>query len=313
MKNIIANKEQIGVRVKIADSAYINCNELVIGNDVIIDERVKIICKNGKVIIGDQTLIGNDVAIMLKSFEIGEYCKVHNHSLLNGKQSIKIGNNCWFGQNCVLNGESDLIIGNNVGIGTYSSIWTHGYFGQLVDGCRMYSLKPTIIEDDAWLVGSYNTVFPGVTIGKQAVLMGTSVVTRSLEAGKIYSGNPAKDITDKIGKPYMPITFEQQVLVIKEHIETHLKQANINFTLSENKIRIQDYGEVLFALNNSESEKLMIESVCFFKEVTDWSKINLLSKFCLKSKYYQKNYSEIEILIKKILNPVVARFIPKQQ
>lgn len=308
MRNIIANKKSIGSNLKIADSAQIECEELIIGNDVTIDERVKIKCK-GRVIIGDQTLIGNDVVIMLKGLEIGEYTKLHNHSLLNGKESIKIGDNCWFGQNCILNGESDLIIGNNVGIGTYSSVWTHGYFGQLVDGCNIYSIKSTIIEDDAWLVGSYNTVFPGVTIGKQAVLMGTSVVTKSLDAGRVYSGNPAKDITDKVGQPYTPISFDQKQSLIKEHIESYLKQNRIGFTSINNIISVKGYGDIYLSMNNIDTNTIVNQCVGFYDNVTDWDDIDLMSKFCLTSKFYQKKYSAIEIIVKKILNPVVARFV----
>ncbi len=309
MKNVTAEHSQIGTNVKIADSAQIICKELIIGNDVHIDERVKIICKNGKVIIGDQTYIGNDTNILLKSFEIGEYCKLHNHSLLNGKESVKIGDNCWLGQNCVLNGESELIIGNNVGIGTYSSVWTHGYFGQLVDGCQFYSVKPTIIEDDVWLVGSYNTIFPGVTIGKQAVLMGTSVVTKSLEAGKVYGGNPAKEITNKVGAPYQPVSFEKKKELILEHLKNYLTQNKINYSDDSLGLSVNDYGNILFTQNDLEKYDHEKEMVIFCDEVKDWSNKRSVSKFCLSSKRYQKNYSSIEILTKKILNPVVARFI----
>ena len=118
MSNITANRQHIGSNARMAESSQIVCDELIIGNDVVVDERVKIICRHGRVVLGDQTFIGNDVTIILKSFEIGEYCKLHNHSLLNGKASVRIGDNCWIGQNCILNGEADLVIGNNVGIGT---------------------------------------------------------------------------------------------------------------------------------------------------------------------------------------------------
>lgn len=311
MNNIIASNKTFGEGFKISPSAYIECKELIIGRDVIIDERVRIICKNGTVKIGDQTFIGNDTSIILQSFTIGEYSKLHNHSLLNGKKTVSIGDNCWIGQNCVLNGEEDLVIGNNVGIGTYSSVWTHGYFGQLIDGCSIFSIKSTIIEDDAWLVGSYNTIFPGVTVGKKSVLMGTSVVTKSMLPGKIYGGNPAKDISDKVGSPYKEIEYLEKIEIIKYHLKNYFQNNLIEYIEEDLKISVIEKGDIIF---NYSDDPIMCsnDSVHFFEEVKDWSKSEKTSKFCLKKKQYQKNYTQIEILIKKILNPVVARFIPKE-
>lgn len=311
---IIAENKSIGIDTRIAESAHIECKSLEIGKNVVIDERTKIICKGGKVVIGDQTYIGNDVTIILSNFEIGEYCKLHNHSLLNGKGSVYIGHNGWFGQNCILNGEADLHIGNNVGIGTYSSVWTHGYFGQLVDGCTLFSIKPTVIEDDVWLVGSYNTIFPGVTIGKGAVLMGTSVVTKSLESKKVYGGNPAKDLTDKIGWPYEEISFEKKVEIIKECLSNHFEQAKISFQKeSETTWNIPSQGgKIHFGL---EAVNLPGDAhhIIFAGDVKDWSGLEHVSQFCLTTKMYSKCYAPLEVLVRKILNPTVARFVPKTE
>jgi acetyltransferase-like isoleucine patch superfamily enzyme len=309
MKNIEASDINIGSNVSIAESARIRSGKLVIGSDVTIGERVNIACGDGVVEIGDQTYIGNDVTIALSSFTIGEYCKLHNHSLLNGKASVVIGDNCWIGQNCILNGEADLRIGNNVGIGTYSSVWTHGYFGQLIDGCNIFSVRSTIIEDDVWLVGSYNTIFPGVTIGAQAVLMGNSVATKSLQAGHTYSGNPAVDISSKVGLPYTPISFDQRIQLVRDTIAGYLADSGIAHSSNSDVIDITGYGHVVFNDASLGSGELACDTVAFFEEVRDWTPRTGLSKFCLTTKTYQKNYSPIEILTKKILNPVAARFV----
>jgi acetyltransferase-like isoleucine patch superfamily enzyme len=308
MENVLAENKIIGQGLKIASSAYIKCPNVVIGRNVVIDERVKIICKTS-VIIGDNVYIGNDVSIILKSFEVGEYTKIHNHSLINGKDAVIIGDNCWFGQNCILNGEALLQIGNNVGVGTYSSVWTHGYFGQLIDGCQIYSIKPTIIEDDAWMIGSYNTIFPGVTVGRQAVLMGTSVVTKSMLPNKIYSGNPAKEISDKIGEPYIAISYSEKKKIIRQFVEDYLNAAKMAFKSITGGFEIDLFGYVLFFDESGESKKKYVEVVMFYDKVDTWEDVEGVSKFCLSEKKYQKRYSEIEILIKTILNPVAARFV----
>lgn len=306
MGQITANKSIIGKGAMIDESVIIRCDNLVIGENVIIEERTKIICPNGHVIIGDHTYIGNDVTIVLKSFEIGEYSKLHNHCLLNGKAIVKIGHNCWIGQNCNLNGEADLMIGNNVGIGTYSSVWTHGYFGELIEGCNIYSIKPTTIEDDVWLVGSYNTIFPGVTIKKKTVLFGTSIITKSTEENNVYSGNPAQNITSKVGMPYHGLSAAEKVKIIRKTLLENLTNVS---QVSEEKLIIEGLGEVYF-LPSSFPETKDSDVVCFFEQVGDWNVAYNISLFCLTSKLYSKQKTALEITVRKILNPVTARFIP---
>lgn len=304
---IKADNQHIGDRFKLGEGSSIVCGELHIGRDVVIDHHTQIFCPGGKVIIEDQCYIGSDTTIRLANFEMGEYTKLHNHALLNGVGNVKIGHNCWIGQNCVLNGEASLIIGNNVGIGTYSSVWTHGYFGQLIDGCAIHSVKDTIIEDDAWLIGSYNTVFPGVTIGKQAVLMGTSVVTKSLEPNHIYSGNPAKDITDKIGAPYKALIWDEKKQVLKKALIAYFEKYIVPFESNQDRIDVIGKGTIYFGI------QAMAEGDVAFVENADFTNSSAKGTlFCLTSKKYNKMYSSLEILVKKILNPTVARFIPIQ-
>lgn len=304
---IKAETQHIGANFKLGEGSSIVCKELVIGNDSVIDHHTQIFCPNGKVVIGDQCYIGSDSTIRLANFEMGEYVKLHNHALLNGVGSVKIGHNCWIGQNSVLNGEASLIIGNNVGIGTYSSVWTHGYFGQLVDGCAIHSVKDTVIEDDAWLIGSYNTVFPGVTIGKQAVLMGTSVVTKSLEPNRIYSGNPAKDVTDKLGTPYKTLRWEEKQAVLKNAIVSYFEKYMVAFSSQDEALHVEGMGHIYFNSTTANSG-----DVVFCEKVAPSQIANGASLFCLTNKTYTKTYSPLEILVKKILNPTVARFIPVQ-
>lgn len=313
MMKIDAISKEIGNNLNLHDTSSIKCKDLKIGTNVFIGQRVKIICSQN-VFIGDNVYIGDDVTIILKSISIGEYTKLHNHCLINGKENVEIGDNCWIGQNSILNGESFLKIGNNVGIGTYTSLWTHGYFGQLVDGCNFFSIKPTIIEDDVWLMGSYNTIFPGVTIGHKSILMGTSVVTKSIPCNKIFSGNPAKDITEKFGSPYTKIDVKKQLEIINHKIVNYLIEKQLIFKELNNEIQIDDYGIIFFGQKNRKKEIPLIHSVTFYDEVVDWlgSNDEKDSRFCLKTKTYEKKLSRIEILVKTILNPVTARFIVKQ-
>jgi acetyltransferase-like isoleucine patch superfamily enzyme len=302
---IKADQQHIGANFRLGENSSITCLKLHVGNDVQIDKNTTIYCPKGEVYIDDQAYIGSDVVIRLANFRMGEYVKLHNHGLLNGVGNVQIGHNCWIGQNAVLNGEANLTIGNNVGIGTYSSVWTHGYFGQLVDGCAINSTKDTIIEDDAWLIGSYNTIFPGVTIGKQAVLMGTSVVTKSLAANKIYGGNPAKDLTEKMGAPYMDLLWDQKKAILISSLTKYFEAYGIPYDLEEEQIKVTGKGKIIF-----DSGLLEAGDIAFVERAGSADNDKAGSTFCLTTKTYKKKYSELEILVKKILNPTVARFIP---
>ncbi|MCU0438590.1 MAG: acyltransferase [Raineya sp.] len=305
MENIICSIHDVSNEALIPKSARIICEKLTITRGVVIGENVSI--KAREVYIGDQSFIGDFTNIHLGGdLHIGEYTKIHKYGLLNGKKSINIGHNCWIGQNCILNGEENLMIGNNVGIGTYSSIWTHGYFGELIEGCNYYSVKPTIIEDDVWLVGSYNTVFPGVKIGKKAVIMGTSVITKNIESGKTFSGNPAIDITDKIKQPYIPITLDEKKYIIKAYLTKYFTENKYNFTELIDEIQVDGLGIIKFKYDENYSKN---ESVAIFDNIPTFMNVEA-TLFCLESKRYNKKNSKLEIMLRKILNSVVARFLP---
>ena len=48
-----------------------------------------------------------------------------------------------------------------------------------------------IIEDGAY-IGAYSQIMPGVTIGEGALIAAGSLVTKSVPAGVVVAGNPAK-------------------------------------------------------------------------------------------------------------------------
>lgn len=61
-------------------------------------------------------------------------------------------------------------------------------------------LKPTIIEDDAWL--GYNaTIIAGVRIGRGAIVAAGAVVTKDVPPYEIYGGVPARKIGERFSNP----------------------------------------------------------------------------------------------------------------
>lgn len=245
-ENVVINvgSAQQGKNVSIGNNVAIIANELVLHDNCRIDDNVTIkaekfelgygsAIETGTVLsglkgsaklirIGDNTLIANDCKIINPITLIGDYVAIQNHTLANGLKPIIIGHNCWFGQNCVLNANDNLTIGNNVGVGAYSSLYTHGFFGDLLEGCQVNKVAPVTLKDDVWILGCYNIISPGVTIGEKALILTGSNVVRDIPANHTVGGAPAKDMTDRL-VPYKDVTPDEKFEKIQEFILKYLE------------------------------------------------------------------------------------------
>lgn len=105
-----------------------------------------------------------------------------------------------FGKNCLIatknwSSEPYLIeIGDNVQITHNVSMHTHGgghVARTIISDFDMFG--KVIVEDGAY-IGAYSQIMPGVTIGKGALVAAGSIVTKSVPAGVVVAGNPAKFI-----------------------------------------------------------------------------------------------------------------------
>lgn len=125
------------------------------------------ICKGAKIgkncTIGEGVYIGPDVII-------GDNCRIQNRALLY--TGVEIGN--------------DVFIGPGV-------VTTNDYFPTLPVGDWSHRFKKTIIDDNS-SVGANSTIICGCTIGKSSMIGAGSVVTKDVESGYLYYGNPSKKI-----------------------------------------------------------------------------------------------------------------------
>ena len=189
----------------------IQAEELHIGKNVIISPTATIRGLNGKakrIIIGDNTYIGDHVQIIVDDFEIGDYCKVHHHTNFHGYKPLKIGHNAWIGQGTIIDSIGGTTIGNNCGIGAYSQLWSHIRYGDPLEGCNYNSSNSLLIGNDVWFVG-HCVVSPIVAKDKSMALVG-SVVTKDMEESHIYGGTPAKDLTGKIASQFRQVSIEDR-------------------------------------------------------------------------------------------------------
>jgi acetyltransferase-like isoleucine patch superfamily enzyme len=187
-------------------------DEVYVGRNVVLEEGVVIRGRSTerakRVHIGDNCFIGYNTRAFVDELVIGDYTVLHNNGFIAGDLPCHIGHCCWFGQHVILNSTGGLTIGNGVGVGAYSQLWSHIRHGDMLQGCRWNSSSPLVIDDDVWFVG-HCIVSPIHAHEKSMALVG-SVVTRDMEANHIYAGVPARDVTDRLGPQFAPVSLQEK-------------------------------------------------------------------------------------------------------
>jgi putative colanic acid biosynthesis acetyltransferase WcaF len=104
---------------------------------------------------------------------------------------LSVGAYTWIGENVWIDNLVEIRIGANACIsqGAYlctgNHDWSDPLFGLLVE--------PIVLEDGSW-IGTRALICPGVNVGRCGVATAGSVVTKSISAFEIHSGNPARFI-----------------------------------------------------------------------------------------------------------------------
>ena len=110
-------------------------------------------------------------------FSIGDNTYINPHTIVISNESISIGNSCAISFNCQLM-DTDM----------------HDI---TIDGFTKPKTAGITIGDNVW-IGSQCTILKGVSIGNGAVIAAGSVVTRSIPAGAMAAGVPAKVIKENV-------------------------------------------------------------------------------------------------------------------
>lgn len=131
-----------------------------------------------------------------ESTNIWQYCVIF--------PKARIGENCNICAHCLV--ENDVVIGNNVTIKCGVQIWD----GIELEDNVMVGANTTFTNDmypksknKDWVplrtkvckgssIGAGSTILPGLVIGENAMIGAGSVVTKSVPAGEVWAGNPAK-------------------------------------------------------------------------------------------------------------------------
>ena len=182
-----------------------------LGEQVSIGERVHIGAIGGeaeRVVIGDNVFIGDDMRILAPRVQIGDFCIIHHHTTIYGYDNVVIGDCTWVGQNAILNCTAPLTIGRGCTLSAYSNLWTHFSGGDPIEGCAFNRRKAATLGDDVW-IGVQASIGP-VSIGEKALVLAGSVVTKDIPPNTVHGGNPASDLTAKLGRPYVDRPVEEK-------------------------------------------------------------------------------------------------------
>lgn len=190
----------------------IDADFIEIGRNVIIEPGVTISGIGGRarrIKIGDNVRLGANTKIRIPELEIGDYTQIHDHALIYGYEKVQIGHNGWFGNNVILNSTAALTIGDNCCVSAYSQLWTHFQFGDTLEGCRFNSRQALTLESDVW-ISTHCVISPIHAEAKSMALPG-SIVTSDMKFNRVYGGNPAQDLTHKVGPQFSDISIDKKI------------------------------------------------------------------------------------------------------
>lgn len=119
--------------------------------------------------------------------------KIGGGSAYESASVLEAGHFLHLGVDALINTARAVRIGNEVGLGTRTSIYTHGAYPSRLMGFPV-GFSGVEIGDHSWVPGA--TINPGVRIGRNCVIGVNSLVTADIPDGALAAGSPAKVIKE---------------------------------------------------------------------------------------------------------------------
>ena len=194
------------------------------GGSIMLDEGVRIL-RHSTVKVLDELQIGA-YGTVNESCEIGgrritigqelwmlPTAKIGGGSAYELPSRLDIGHYVHLGVQTLVNTARPVTIGHEVGLGTRTSIYTHGAYPSRLQGFPV-AFDGVEIGDFAWVPGAI--INPGVRIGRNCVVGVNSLVTSNLPDGCLAVGSPAKVIKENAYP--RPFSEEQRAKFFREFL-----------------------------------------------------------------------------------------------
>ncbi|MET8816078.1 acyltransferase [Streptomyces sp. NPDC004549] len=158
-------------------SRWLVADEAVLGVGTVVDAGADVVCRQWSV--GEGSYLG-------RRLRVGAGASMEENSV------VQIGHRCQIAPDVTVNPTEPVLIGDEVGISAEVAIFTHGYHaGHPVRDGHGAAFAGVEVEDGAWL-GFRAVLLPGVRVGAGTVVAASATVSRSLPAGVLAAGVPAR-------------------------------------------------------------------------------------------------------------------------
>ncbi len=108
---------------------------------------------------------------------------------------LSIGDYSWIGENVWIDNLTQVTIGKNVCLSQGAMLLTGNHNFTKITFDLM--TKSIVLEDGVW-IGAKSVICPGVYCESHSILAVQSVATSRMDAYKVYQGNPAKLIKERV-------------------------------------------------------------------------------------------------------------------
>ncbi len=291
--------------MSIQDIEIVGDGQVILGKKTVVGAGVKIVFHKPAVVeIGDYCSIGSGVKFIISGgcVTIGDWTSVHDNCLVLSTAGVQIGQHGWFGHNTVLDGTGGLTIGHGVRVGMYSQIWSHVAAGEQIEGCTLVGERPVVIEDDVWLVGSCICA-SGITIGRRAVALIGSNITRSWPANVVLAGSPAQ-VKDNLSF-YQPLSIDEKW----SRLAGWLRELEGELGLTRMHGDDDDGGVLSYRGADSHDNEMIVFVLDDLREAAALERYPSATTCNLTTKTYRKNLTTIEQKVLKALAGNKARFL----
>lgn len=137
-------------------------------------------------------IAGRDVSIGQELWMLPQ-AKIGGGSAFERSSRLVAGHYLHLGVQTLVNTARPVVIGHEVGLGTRTSIYTHGAYPSALQGFPV-AFEGVEIGDFTWVPGA--TINPGVRIGRNCVIGVNSLVTKNIPDGSLAAGSPAAVIRE---------------------------------------------------------------------------------------------------------------------
>jgi acetyltransferase-like isoleucine patch superfamily enzyme len=188
----------VGAGVRIGRAVRIEGGDIDLadGVRVVRDATIRV---TGRLEIGAFGTVGEACEISGREVQIGQelwmlpQAKIGGGSAFESSSRLDAGHYLHLGVQALINTARPVVIGHEVGLGTRTSIYTHGAYPSALMGYPV-AFAGVEIGDFTWIPGA--TINPGVRIGRNCVIGVSSLVTKNIPDGSLAAGSPATVIRE---------------------------------------------------------------------------------------------------------------------